>query len=159
YSLARSAGGKPNPRAELGDATDPAASRRLRDRVIKEHGSLDFLVCNAFPPILPLRLEPSAAERIGAYINLAVAITLTPLCEFLELLNSSDGCVVIVSSAAVERPIREWPHYVAAKRAVEMLAQVASLQYPRVRTLIVRPPKLLTALTNTPMGRLDAASP
>jgi hypothetical protein len=36
---------------------------------------------------------------------------------------------------------------------------VASLQYPRVRTLIVRPPKLLTAMTNTPLGRLGAASP
>jgi NADP-dependent 3-hydroxy acid dehydrogenase YdfG len=77
----------------------------------------------------------------------------------LELLNRSDGCVVIISSAAVENPVREWPHYVAAKRAVEALGCVASLQYPRVRTLIVRPQKLLTTLTNTPMGRLGAASP
>jgi hypothetical protein len=33
------------------------------------------------------------------------------------------------------------------------------MQYRRVRTLIVRPPKLLTTLTNTPLGRLGAASP
>jgi NAD(P)-dependent dehydrogenase (short-subunit alcohol dehydrogenase family) len=66
---------------------------------------------------------------------------------------------VIISSEAAERPVREWPHYVAAKRAIEGLASVAAMQYPKVRSLIVRPAKLLTAMTNTPMGRLGAASP
>jgi NAD(P)-dependent dehydrogenase (short-subunit alcohol dehydrogenase family) len=131
----------------------------LRERVSTEHSRLDFLICNASPPILPLRLEPNAAGRIGAYINLAVAQTLAPLSEFLELLNQSNGCAVIISSAAVDHPVREWPHYIAAKQAVEALGRVAVLQYPCVRTMIVRPQKLLTDLTNTPMGRLGAASP
>ena len=109
--------------------------------------------------ILPLQLEPNSAGRIAAYIQEAVPLTLAPLCEFLQLLNQSDGCAVVVSSDAAEHPVREWPHYVAAKRAVEALACVASLQYPRVGTLIVRPLKLFTAMTNTPMGRLGAASP
>ena len=103
--------------------------------------------------------KPNAVERIGAYINLAVSLTLAPLSEFLELLNRSDGCAVIISSFYVEHPVKEFPHYIAAKQAVEMLGQVASMQYRRVRTLIVRPEKLLTAMTNTPLGRLDAASP
>ena len=131
----------------------------VRERVLREHGRLDFLICNACPPILPLRLEPDAMGRIAAYINQAISLTLAPLAEFLELLDRSDGCVVIVSSAAVEHPVREWPHYLAAKQAVEALGCVASLQYPRVRTLIVRPPKLLTGMTNTPIGRLGASSP
>jgi hypothetical protein len=42
---------------------------------------------------------------------------------------------------------------------VEALATAAALQYSGVSTVIVRPPKLLTTLTNTPMGRLDAKSP
>jgi NAD(P)-dependent dehydrogenase (short-subunit alcohol dehydrogenase family) len=159
YGMARSGNAGGLLRTEVGDAADPEALRRLRERVSREHGRLDFLICNACPPILPLRLEPNAAARIGAYINLAVSLTLTPLAEFLELLNRSDGCAVIISSAAVEHPVREWPHYVAAKRAVETLGCVASLQYPRVRTLIVRPQKLLTTLINTPMGRVGAASP
>lgn len=159
YSLSRSAEQAGTSLVEVGDAEDLEALARLRDRVLREQGRLDFLVCNACPPILPLRMEANAAERIGAYLNSAVSITLTPLCSFLDLLNSSDGCIVIVSSAAVEKPVREWPHYLAAKQAVETLARVASLQYPRVRTLIARPPKLLTTLTNTPMGRLGACSP
>ena len=146
-------------RTEVGDAADPEALRRLRERVLKEHGHLDFLICNACPPVLPLRLEPNAVDRIGAYIELAVSLTLAPLSEFLDLLNRSDGCAVIISSVFVQHPVKEFPHYVAAKQAVEMLGRVASLQYRRVRTLIVRPQKLLTAMTNTPLGRLDAASP
>jgi NAD(P)-dependent dehydrogenase (short-subunit alcohol dehydrogenase family) len=159
FGMARSGNAGDGSRIEVGDAGDPEALRRLRDRVSREHGHLDFLICNAFPAVLPLRLEPNAADRIGAYVQQAVSLTLTPLCEFLELLNQSNGCAVIVSSVYVERPVREFPHYVAAKRAVEALACVASLQYPRVCTLIVRPPKLLTAMTNTPIGRLSAASP
>jgi NAD(P)-dependent dehydrogenase (short-subunit alcohol dehydrogenase family) len=159
FGMARSGNAGDLSRTEVGDAADPEALRRLRERVSKEYGRLDFLICNACPPVLPLLLEPNAAGRIGAYIDLAVSLTLAPLSEFLELLNSSDGCAVIISSIYVEQPVKEFPHYVAAKRAVEALASVASLQYPRVRTLIVRPPKLLTAMTNTPIGRLGAASP
>ena len=159
YGMARSSNAGDSSRTEVGDAADPQALRRLRERVSREHGRLDFLISNASPPILPLRLEPDAAGRIGAYINLAVAQTLGPLSEFLELLNQSNGSAVIISSAAVERPVREWPHYIAAKQAVEALGRVAALQYPCVGTLIVRPQKLLTDLTNTPMGRLGAVSP
>ena len=159
YGIARSADAGDLARTEVGDAADAADLRRLRARLLRDRGRLDFLICNACPPILPLRLEPNAVGRIGAYINSAVSLTLAPLAEFLELLNRSDGCAVIVSSAAVEHPVREWPHYIAAKNAVEMLARVASLQYRRVSTLIVRPQKLLTAMTNTPLGRLDAVSP
>jgi NAD(P)-dependent dehydrogenase (short-subunit alcohol dehydrogenase family) len=156
YGMARS-GNAGDP--EVGDATDPEALRCLRERVSREHGRLDFLICNACPPVLPLRLEPNAAERIGAYLHQAVALALLPQCEFLELLNQSDGCAVIISSILVEHPVWEFPHYVAAKGAVEALAHVALLQYPRISSLIVRPPKLLTAMTNTPISRVGAEPP
>jgi len=159
YGMARSANAGELPRTEMGDAANPEALRQLRARVLREQKVLDFLICNACPPALPMRLEPNAAGRIRAYLDIAVSLTLGPLAEFLELLNSSDGCVVIISSIFVERPVKEFPHYIAAKQAAEMLARVASLQYRRVRTLIVRPQKLLTAMTNTPLGRLDAESP
>jgi NAD(P)-dependent dehydrogenase (short-subunit alcohol dehydrogenase family) len=159
YGMARSPNTDELSRTEVGDAADPEALRRLRERVLSEHGRLDFLICNACPPVLPLRLESNSAERIGAYIGQAVSLTLGPLSEFLDLLNRSDGCAVIVSSVYVEHPVKDFPHYIAAKQAVEMLGRVAALQYRRVRTLIVRPQKLLTAMTNTPLGRLNAVSP
>ena len=157
YSLSRTA--MEEARTEVGDASDPLVLGRLRERILKEQGRVDLLICNASPPVLPLRLEPNGASRIGAYINLAVAMTLNPLCFLLDLLNASGGCVVVISSQYAVQPVREFPHYVAAKQAAEMLSRVAVMQYPLVRTLIVRPPKLLTTLTNTPGGRRGAASP
>lgn len=159
YGMARSSNAGDLSRTEVGDAADPEALRRLRERVLREQGRLDFLICNACPPVLPLRLEPNATSRIASYVDRAVSLTLTPLSEFLDLLNDNNGCAVIISSVFVEHPVKDFPHYIAAKHAVEMLGRVASLQYRRVCTLIVRPRKLLTAMTNTPLGRLDAASP
>lgn len=159
YSLARSAGQEGTSLTEVGDPQDTEALARLRDRVLREQGRLDFLVCTACPPILPLRIEANTAEQIGAYIKSAVSITFTPLCSFLDLLNSSDGCAVIVSSAAVEEPVPEWPHYIAAKQAIETLTRVASLQYPRIRTLIARPSERLTPQGDTPIEDLGASSP
>ena len=159
YGISRSdSRGEPS-QIEQGDGADPEALRRLRDRICRERGRLDYLICNACPPILPLRLEPTSTDRVGAYIGRAVSLALAPLTEFLDLLNSHGGCAVMISSAAVDKPERDWPHYVAAKRAIEALGWVAPLQYPCVCTIIVRPPKLLTTLTNTPAGRIGAIPP
>jgi NAD(P)-dependent dehydrogenase (short-subunit alcohol dehydrogenase family) len=146
------------PDSENGDAADVDWLLSLRAR-IEQAGTLDFLVCNAFPALLPLRLEPNGFSRISGYVTQATNLVLAPLCAFLEVLNKSAGCAVIVSSVAVEQPVREWPHYIAAKSAIEALAHVAAMQYPRVSLLIVRPERLLTEMTNTPMGRQNALPP
>jgi NAD(P)-dependent dehydrogenase (short-subunit alcohol dehydrogenase family)/acyl dehydratase len=157
YSLSRSgpAGGL----SEVGDAANLVVLERLRQRIVAEHGRLDILVCNACPALLPLRLESNALGRIEDYIHRATSMAAAPLCVFLDLLNASAGCAVVISSTAAGRPVREWPHYVAAKNAVEALARVAPMQYPRISSIIVRPEKLLTEMTNTPMGRRGALPP
>ncbi len=156
-SLSRS--GRDGEREVAGDAGDADAIERVRERVRATSGRLDFLVCNAFPPILNLRLEPNAAGRVADYIAGAVAMALQPMCGLLDLLEGSGGCLVLISSTVVEEPVQEWPHYAAAKAAVEMLARTAPLQYPRIRCVIVRPSKLLTGYTNTPVQRLGAVHP
>jgi NAD(P)-dependent dehydrogenase (short-subunit alcohol dehydrogenase family) len=144
---------------ETSDCADSEAVMVLYQRVVEDFGRLDFLICNAFPPIPALRLEANALGRIQAYISQSINLVLTPLCTFLPLLNESNGCAVIISSSAVEKPVREWPHYTAAKSAIESLGTVAPLQYPNVSSLIVRPTRLLTDMTNTPMGRQKAIAP
>ena len=145
--------------SEIGDAADPKWLAELRQRIAKEYGRLDFLICNAAPPIPSLRLEQNAQTRIESYLAKATRLVLAPFCAFLDLLDATGGCSVVVSSVAVEKPVRDWPHYVAGKGAVEGLARVAALQYPRTSTLIIRPERLLTEMTNTPMGRQSARSP
>ena len=158
-STSRSPGAQNGVTTFSGSAVDAAWLQTVRDAIQKQHGKLDFLVCNAFPAINPLRMESNAIERIQAYLQQATALVLNPLCVFMEMLDASGGRAVVVSSTATQRPVKEWPHYVAAKKAIEGLAEVAALQYPRIQTMIVRPNKLLTEMTNTPMGRQNAEPP
>ncbi len=144
---------------EPGDSADVDSVIALRAKIVERFGRLDFLVCNAFPPIPALRLEVNALGRIQAYIKQSTDLVLVPLCSFLPLLNEHRGCAVIVSSSALEKPVREWPHYLAAKSAIESFGVVAALQYPNISALIVRPERLLTGMTNTPMGRQNALPP
>jgi NAD(P)-dependent dehydrogenase (short-subunit alcohol dehydrogenase family) len=144
---------------ESGDSASVESVSILCKAMAERFGKLDFLICNAFPPIPALRLETNALARVQAYLKQATDLVLVPLCVFLPLLNESHGCAVIISSSAVEKPVREWPHYVAAKSAIESLGAVAPLQYPNVSALIVRPERLLTDMTNTPMGRQKAMPP
>jgi NAD(P)-dependent dehydrogenase (short-subunit alcohol dehydrogenase family) len=159
YGISRSECELDASQVERGDAADPEISTQLRERILRKHGRLDYLICNASPPLLPLTLERNGANRIAAFIQSTIALTLFPLCELSDLLQRSDACLVIISSVAAESPVKEWPHYVAAKRAIEALGSVAVLQHPSLRTLIVRPEKLMTNLTNTPMGHVNAGSP
>ncbi len=143
----------------LADAGNPGEMRQAAQDISEQYRRVDFLVCSAFPAIPSLRLEPEGAERISAYIEKATSLVLQPLCSFLPILQQSDGCAVVISSIAVEKPVRDWPHYVAAKQAIEGLCKVAPLQYPHVSSIIVRPERLLTEMTNTPMGRQGAQDP
>jgi len=139
-----------------GDAANLASCQELKARVLKEFGRLDFLICNACPSLLPLQLEPSMVGRINSYVNDALPLVSVPLSVFMDLLAENCGWSVLLSSTSVETTPKEWPHYVALKYAIEGLARVAALQYPNASFLLVRPPKLQTDLTNSPIARGSA---
>ena len=111
------------------------------------------------PALRPLWLEPAAAVRLRDFIALSVALVSTPLACAMDLVERRRGTALIVSSAAVHAPPPEWPHYLAAKCAVEGLARAAATEYPGARVVVARPPRLRTDLTNTPMGSLEGLSP
>jgi NAD(P)-dependent dehydrogenase (short-subunit alcohol dehydrogenase family) len=139
-----------------GDATDTQWCLELRQHVMAEHKRLDFLVCNASPPIRPLAFAPEKLERFHDFLIKSVALVSVPMSVFLDCLSESSGWNVIVSSAFVRDLPAEWPHYVTAKSAVEGLAQWAAAHNQQTQTLLVRPPKLLTDQTNTTLGREGA---
>jgi len=111
------------------------------------------LICNACPPLRKMWIEPQTAERIGRYVHDSVRLVCTPLSSFLPLLTASGGQMALISSAWVNTRPADWPHYISAKFAVEGLIQVAANEYSGVRFSIIRSPRLLTDLTNTPLGR------
>jgi len=107
---------------------------------------------------LPTTLAPDSASFVAAYIADSVRLAAVPLAALAPLLGDG-GFVVFCSSVAVDAPPRDWPHYVAAKRALEGLAGWLAASRPELRVVVARLPKMLTGMTNSPTMRLDAASP
>jgi len=144
---------------DQGDAGGLEWCREAADRIASHFGRLDFLVCNASPPLLPLWLEPDAAARVSQFVNASVAMVASPMATFLPDLAAQKGWNVLISSVATTQPHPHFPHYSVAKCAAEALVRSAATEYRTVSSLIVRPSRLLTDLTNTPLGRRGAMAP
>ncbi|MCW3059421.1 MAG: uncharacterized protein JWQ02_1242 [Capsulimonas sp.] len=154
----RSQAGEAPGKIELvqGDATDITWLQTLCSQIQEDGGGLDMLICNACPPIRALAFAPEALGRFQEFITQSVALVSAPAGAFIDLLAKRKGWNVVISSEFVRTVPAEWPHYVAAKYAIEGMTHAIQAQQPSVQSLIVRPPRLLTDQTNTPMGRMDA---
>jgi NAD(P)-dependent dehydrogenase (short-subunit alcohol dehydrogenase family) len=139
-----------------GDASDVSWCKEIKERIIRDEGKLDLLICSAGPSLLPLSLGPHAIDRVNDHVRHSFALVSVPMAVFLDTLAENGGWNVVISSTAVRNAVAEWPHYVSAKHAIEGLVKVAAQQYKPVNFLVVRPPRLLTDLTNTPLGREGA---
>ncbi len=142
-----------------GDVSTEKWCRETVARVASEFGRLDFLVCNASPPLLPLWLEPQSAERVNQFIQTSTAMVSGPMMALLPQVAANKGWSVLISSVAATQPHPHFPHYSVAKCAAEALVRSAATEYRNVSSLIVRPSRLLTDLTNTPLGRKGAMAP
>ena len=140
------------------DARDPDQLTPVVD-AIGAAGQLRGLALNAAVPPLPMGVTAAAADQLAAYVEENVRLAVTPLGALLPQLDPEGGWVLFCSSAAVTAPPRDWPHYVAAKGALEALAEWLAASQPTMRSVVLRAPKLLTDLTNTPSGRIGAVAP
>ncbi|ASO20689.1 NAD(P)-dependent dehydrogenase (short-subunit alcohol dehydrogenase family)/acyl dehydratase [Actinoalloteichus hoggarensis] len=116
----------------------------------------DILVCSAAPPLRPVgfTVDSGVAAR---YVADAVRLVWTPLAAMLDRLGGRRARCVIVSSDAVRSNPFDWPHYVAAKSAIEGLVRWAAHHHPTVEFFLTRPGALRTDQMNTPGARLTAA--
>ncbi|OPY03245.1 MAG: Cyclic-di-GMP-binding biofilm dispersal mediator protein [Syntrophorhabdus sp. PtaB.Bin047] len=121
--------------------------------------ALDGIVLCASPAIKPLRFDVHTVDRVSEFIERSVSLVATPLAACISALSGSGGKCIVMSSDVVNRPFVDWPHYVAAKCAIEGFIRTVRLQYPSVEYHILRPRKVLTDLINTNMGRIGAISP
>jgi NAD(P)-dependent dehydrogenase (short-subunit alcohol dehydrogenase family)/acyl dehydratase len=139
-----------------GDAADEAWCRDVLYPLVTARGGLDFLVCNASPPMRPLNLSLAENERFRRFVSASFDLVSVPVATLIEALSDQSGCCVLISSSFVRSLPADWPHYVAAKSAAEGLIAWAAANFKSVRFVIARPPRLLTDQTNTPAGRQGA---
>lgn len=137
--------------AAPGDGADPLWCAQTVARIVAERGGLDLLVCNACPAILPMWYEAATADRIHRYVADSLALASTPLAASLDALAERGGQAVVISSVYAEKAPANFPHYVAAKCAIEGLVRAVAAHHTRVGFVLVRPPRLEGEL-NIPFG-------
>ncbi|NBE98000.1 SDR family NAD(P)-dependent oxidoreductase [Nonomuraea sp. KC401] len=131
-----------------GDAADPDWCARLAADLAARHDGLDTLVCCAVPPLRPMRLEAATVEPFVDYTAVSLRLALTPVVALLPLLARRRGTVLLLSSAALDALPVAWPHYGAAKSALESVCGVLARAHPQVSFRTVRAPALATDLVD-----------
>ncbi|WP_433113704.1 SDR family NAD(P)-dependent oxidoreductase [Micromonospora sp. CA-246542] len=136
------------------DATDQDALLAVRDRIRQVCPTLDGLVLSAAPPLRSIAPHPDAADDQLAFVQTSLNLAVRPLLA-LDALLTAQSWTLVASSTAVAAPRRNWAHYVAAKSGIEGYVRAWAGQRD-VRTVLVRAPKLLTDMMNSPLGRIGA---
>ncbi|GAB3589743.1 hypothetical protein GCM10027446_02970 [Angustibacter peucedani] len=142
--------------AEVGGQAYPADLReiaevdRLVDDVLRDHGRVDVLVCNAGRSMRrPLRrgLERFDDVQRAQATNYTGPVRL--LTGLLPSMRERGGHVVVSSTASVDLPTPQWSAYTASKAALEAWIDCAAAEMRRdgVRTTSVHWP-----LVHTPMS-------
>ena len=93
-------------------------------------------------------------EKVEHVISNEIALTLRPLFALMPLLEQAQGRCILASSQGLQDLSqqrlkdrwRDWPHYLAAKAATEVIWEVAGSQYPSVQFSRLRLPPMRTAL-------------
>jgi NAD(P)-dependent dehydrogenase (short-subunit alcohol dehydrogenase family) len=161
YASSRPAADAAGPHADRlrlhqADATDPAAMAKVLESIT---GNLTGVVLNATPPLRPIALSSEAAAEARHHADQAIAAAMVPLSCALPKLNRTGHWALFVSTEAVTAPPAHWPHYIAAKAAIEGLASWLAHNHTEVDTAVLRLPPMRTELTNTPTGHLNARAP
>jgi acyl dehydratase/NAD(P)-dependent dehydrogenase (short-subunit alcohol dehydrogenase family) len=142
-------------RTLLADASDAESLAAARAEIHAHTTAVDYLVLNATGSLQSMWLDEAHQARISSYLAAETALLLVPLTQLISMVRPGGLCVYI-SSAVLDQTGDsaagdglEWPHYSAAKAAGEAIVRVAAMQYPWVRFVVVRLPRLGTSLTTT----------
>jgi NAD(P)-dependent dehydrogenase (short-subunit alcohol dehydrogenase family) len=142
-----------------GDIADIDWLSLKKDEMLSKGRKLDILICNACQAPKEINFEQNTAARIDEYILKNLEMTTIPLSLFAPMLNAACGYGIIISSTAVAEPLAAWPHYISLKSAIEGLIASISIKYKKTNWFVVRPPRLLTDMSNSPMGNYASADP
>jgi len=136
------------------DAQDIDRSREAFDVIRAEAGGLNGVCLCAAPALYESALHPDDMDATLRFLQSSVATALVPLSRALQFL-SPEGWVVVASSSAVADPPERWPQLILAKTALEGVAAYCA-RHSAARVLVLRPPRMWTDSTNTPLGRIGA---
>jgi len=130
------------------DISNDSDCEQLFSGIEKSFGKLDFLVCNASPPIIPYPFMEMETEEFTGFISQSVSICHRPF-SILNPLFDEHATVINISSVYAKKPPRKFSHYVSAKWAVEGMTHALASEFPDLNFVVARLPRMLTDQTNT----------
>jgi NAD(P)-dependent dehydrogenase (short-subunit alcohol dehydrogenase family) len=119
---------------------------------------LDIFVNNAFPPVVPMTFAELSDDVVERFLRIVRATTMG-MQLLMPAVAKNGGVMVNISSEYTQTPPREFAHYVLAKSAMEGLFLCLAKEYGAVRFVTVRPPRMLTDMTNGLVGAFQGRSP
>jgi len=117
--------------------------RALAERVQREHGGLDALICAAAPVIGERLFVEQPSEEFVAFVQQSLHLYAGPIRHFLPSLREG-AAVVAVSSVIVAAPRPRFSHYAAAKAAIEGMMGALATERRDVRFVVARPARMRT---------------
>ncbi|MDR0348100.1 MAG: SDR family oxidoreductase, partial [Tannerella sp.] len=127
--------------------------------LLRNNKKLDILICNACQPPKEINFELNTINRVNEYISKNFEMTSIPLSLFSPMIDNVNGYGIIISSISVKEPLVIWPQYISLKSAIEGLVSSISIKYRKTNWFVIRPPRLLTDMTNSPIGNYTSADP
>jgi len=141
-----------------GDASSKEWCREAAKSILESYRKLDILICNASNPIYSPEFVFCPAGDEESAVAKDLQLVSKPLQFFIDPLKDSEGIIIVVSS------------YITANHKDESLLKKAKMQREKftedfaanikgVKCFIVRPPRMITDMNNTPIGLIGAESP
>jgi NAD(P)-dependent dehydrogenase (short-subunit alcohol dehydrogenase family) len=112
---------------------------------------IDILINNALPPPVAAGLSEQSEEDVLAYVTTALGMTVRT-CYGLTQVLKPGGIFLTVSSIFVIQPEPKFSAYTTAKGAIESWIRAFASETPSTNFVIVRPPRMLTDITNSPQS-------
>ncbi|MCB9170914.1 MAG: SDR family oxidoreductase [Flavobacteriales bacterium] len=148
------------------DVTDADAVRRMVDQVERTWGPVDVLVNNAVANFRPIPFLGTAWADVQADIDVVLKGAInTSQAVIPGFLTKGGGCIVNVSTIAVDAPPPLQTKYVVAKAALNGLSRALAVEFAdrNIRVNMVVPHFVETDLTSghgrVAVNQMKAASP
>lgn len=144
------------------DTSDGNACADLHKHLKAKYEAIDTMyLCAALAPH-NIELYRETYTVFEAYITQSLRLFYYPFFTFLDLIRPNGQIGIFSSVALLDRQTNhKMVEYLCAKSVIENIVESVSCgerKYP-LKFYMIRPPKMLTEMNNTPTGRMNAADP
>lgn len=143
------------------DASSLVKCQELKAHMEESYGGIDRLyICAAQSP-RKIEMHPDNYPLFEKYLTQGVQMFYYPFFVLKESVRANGKITILSTIATVERLFfHNIPEYICVKSAVESISECAFYKEREGRQYFVaRPPKMLTEMNNTPVGRVGSERP